>query len=130
MLIHFRLTAVCLFVLFHHKVRLGIFIRILQTCCIFDNALPVPLLSQPFCVSLIVFPASHPPLTFLLQSISVLPACDKRGSKVPATIKCSEMKMLPQRVLRLMTLMEPSPLAGLAEAPRFPKTGAQFSCIQ
>lgn len=42
--------------------------------------------STLLCLSyLILRPASHPPLTFLLQSISVLPACDKRGSKVPAT---------------------------------------------
>lgn len=45
-------------------------------------------------------------------------------------IKWSEMKMLPQRVLRLVTLMETGPLAGLAGVPHFPKTGTQLDCIQ
>lgn len=45
-------------------------------------------------------------------------------------IKWSEMKMLPQRVLRLVTLMETGPLAGLAGVPHFPKTGTQLNCIQ
>lgn len=36
------------------------------------------------------------------------------------------MKMLPQHVLRLVTLMETGPLAGVAEAPHFPKTGVQL----
>lgn len=73
---------------FHHKIMLGIFIRILQTCAVFlDNAcLYCFSFTSSLCLLyLIVFPASHPPLTFLLQSISVLPSCDKRGSKVPAT---------------------------------------------
>lgn len=50
-LIHFRLSAMCLF---YHKVMLGIFIRILETCAVFpDNALPVLLFVQLFSVSLI-----------------------------------------------------------------------------
>lgn len=52
------------------------------------------------------------------------------GVKFLPQIKWSEMKMLPQRVLRLVTLMETGPLAGLAEAPHFPQTGTQSHCIQ
>lgn len=55
-------------------------------CCISWQYCPYCFSFNSLCLSyLIVFPASHPPLTFLLQSISVLSVCDKRGSKVPAT---------------------------------------------
>lgn len=49
-LIHFRLSAACLF---HHKVMLRIFIRILQTdTVVLDNALPILVFIQPISVSL------------------------------------------------------------------------------
>lgn len=120
-LIHFRLSAVYLF---HHKVMLRIFIRIPQTgTVVLDNALPIlvfiPLLSVSLTfdsfsqlhVHLSHFCCSQYPSSQRVMSVEV---------KFLPQIKWSEMKMLPRRVLRLVTLMETGPLSGLAEAPHFP----------
>lgn len=120
-LIHFRLSAVYLF---HHKVMLRIFIRILQTgTVVLDNALPILVFIQLLSVSLTFdsFSQLHVHLSYFC--CSQYPSSQRVMSvevKFLPQIKWSEMKMLPRRVLRLVTLMETGPLSGLAEAPHFP----------
>lgn len=118
---------------FHPK-GLGIFIRILQTCAVFlDNVLHWHCPRTAFCSTLLC--VSHIWLFFQLHIQFSRFCCSQYPSsqrvisvevKFLPQIKCSEMKMLPQRVLQLVTLMETGPLAGLAEAPHFPKTGVKL----
>lgn len=119
-LIHFRLSAVYLF---HHKVMLRIFIRILQTDTVLDNALPMLVFIQLLSVSLTFDSFSQLHVHLSHFCCSQHPSSQRVMSaevKFLPQIKWSEMKMPPRRVLRLVTLMETGPLSGLAEAPHFP----------
>lgn len=119
-LIHFRLSAVYLF---HHKVMLRIFIRILQTGTVLDNALPILVFIQLLSVSLTFDSFSQLHVHLSHFCCSQYPSSQRVMSvevKFLPQIKWSEMKMLSRRVLRLVTLMEAGPLSGLAEAPHFP----------
>lgn len=120
-LIHFRLSAVYLF---HRKVMLRIFIRILQTgTVVLDNALPILVFIQLLSVSLTFDSFSQLHVHLSHFCCSQYPSSQRVMSvevKFLPQIKWSEMKMLPRRVLRLVTLMETGPLSGLAEAPHFP----------
>lgn len=120
-LIHFRLSAVYLF---HHKVMLRIFIRILQTgTVVLDNALPILVFIQLLSVSLTFDSSSQLHVHLSHFCCSQYPSSQRVMSvevKFLPQIKWSEKKMLPRRVLRLVTLMETGPLSGPAEAPHFP----------
>lgn len=119
-LIHFRLGAVYLF---HHQVMLRIFIRILQIGPVLDNALPTLVFIQLLSVSLTFDSFSQLHVHLSHFCCSQYPSSQRVMSievKFLPQIKWSEMKMLPQRVLRLVTLMETGPLSGLAGAPHFP----------